>query len=129
MHIKAENFSKINSLLFSVIKKSANCGLSMLLNGLNALLWTKKWRRWESNPRPKWIKINLYVCRYLFSRLTQENIKTWQANPRFYLRETLNPWWLSWCVYHQSTHCVLHNGPIKPASWVLWVARISDLCS
>lgn len=89
-------------------------------------MWTKNWRRWESNPRPKWIKINLYVCRYQFSRLTQESIRTWQVNPRFYLRETLNPWRLSWCTYRQLVHCVLHNGPIKSASWTLWVARISD---
>ena len=119
-----------SQLYFSKISKSPLfAGIICKICGQTVVLLEKIWRRWESNPRPKWIKINLYVCRYLFSRLTQENIKTWQANPRFYLRETLNPWWLSWCVYHQSTHCVLHNGPIKPASWVLWVARISDLCS
>ena len=32
------------------------------------------WRRWESNPRPKWIKANLYECRFCFSRQNPSKI-------------------------------------------------------
>lgn len=38
-------------------------------NALYNYIW---WRRWELHPRPKWIPINVYVCRYLFAQLTQE---------------------------------------------------------
>ena len=34
------------------------------------------WRRWDSNPRPKWTNISLYECRYSSAQLIPENITT-----------------------------------------------------
>ncbi len=58
--------------------------------GLSEVVLFYYWRRWESNPRPKWIKINLYECRYLSAQLIPGSIKTvelalgfiWQGNSK-----------------------------------------------
>ena len=34
------------------------------------------WRWWESNPRPLWIKTNIYECSNLFAQPNKESHKT-----------------------------------------------------
>ena len=54
----------------------------------------KYWRRWDSNPRPKWTNISLYECRYLFSRQIQESITTLKF-AKVLFAEVLNLQWLA----------------------------------
>lgn len=80
-------FKNGNKQIILNMRKHAGIGICALKK--NAFAFYIWWRRWDSNPRPKRININLYVRRYQFSRLIQESITTLKS-ARVFFPEILN---------------------------------------
>ena len=71
------NLSSLSSLPLEPTDKASPCAGSQFNNhsnkkGLPKVVLFYYWRWWESNPRPSWIKTNIYECSILFSRINTE---------------------------------------------------------
>ena len=72
---KTLSFAKLSSLSSFALEPSKQSSrfVGVRLPYINFVNYIKNWRWWESNPRPLWIKTDIYECSYLLSRTGMES--------------------------------------------------------